>query len=301
VKPQTRRWVVGLLAATLVLAWSFNYIAGKVALRHLDPLTLASFRLVLAGTIYLAIFLLAPRPVRLGWRDVPTFIVLGLCGVAINQGGFTISLDFTSIGHVAMIVAVGPVLVLLVAALAGQEKLTPVKIAGMVLSFAGVAMLAIQQGFRAHAGGLAGDLIALGAVTGFAFFVVLGKRVAHRYDTIAFGTFIHFTGAILMFPLAVHQALHLDWGRVGWAGWAGLGYMAFFASVIGYLVFHKLLGYLTASSIASLNYLLPVVATTLGVLLLGEHIGRSFIAAAALVLGGVWLAQRARWHEAPAD
>ncbi len=292
---------MGLLAAALVLAWSFNYIAGKIALRHLDPLTLASFRLVLAGTIYLVIFLLAPRPVRLGWRDVPTFALLGLCGVAINQGGFTISLNFTSIGHVAMIVAFGPMLVLLIAALAGQEKLTPTKIAGMVLSFAGVALLAVEQGFRAHTGGLAGDLIALGAVTGFAFFVVLGKRVAHRYDTVAFGTFIHLTGAILMLPLAVHQALHLDWGRVTWAGWAGLGYMAVFASVGAYLVFHKLLGYMSASRVASLNFLLPIVATTLGFVLLGERIGRSFIIAAVLVLGGVWLAQRGRWQEAPAD
>lgn len=300
-KSETRRSVIGLLAATQVLAWSFNYIAGKIALQHMDPLTLASFRLVLAGTIYLAIFLIAPRPVRLGWRDVPTFALLGLFGVAINQGGFTISLNYTSIGHVALIVAIGPVLVLFLAWIIGQERMTPTKAIGMALSFCGVALLAIQEGFRHGPGALTGDLVALTATSGFACFIVLSKRVAHRYDTVAITTFIHLTGAIIMFPLAIHQALRLHWSGVRWQGWAGLLYMTIFASVVGYLAFYKLIRFLSASQIASLNYLLPIVATALGVILLHETVNREFLASAIFVLVGVWLAQRARWRSAPAD
>jgi drug/metabolite transporter (DMT)-like permease len=301
VKPESRRSVISLLAATQVLAWSFNYIAGKIALEHLLPLTLVSFRIVLAGAIYLVIFLVAPRPARIRWRDLPMLALLGFCGVAINQAGFTLSLNYTSIGHVALIVSVGPILVLLLAWLSGQETMTPAKALGMSLSFGGVALLTIQQGFELHSGGMMGDLIALGAVTGFAFFVVLSKRAAGRYDIVAFTSLIHMTGAILYFPLALRQAVRIDWGQVAWQGWAGLLYMSIFGSIVGYLAFYKLLAHLSASQIASLNYLLPIVATTLGVLLLHETITRGFLLAAAFVLSGVWLAQSSRWRTLPAD
>ena len=54
------------------------------------------------------------------------------------------------------------VLVLLLARIIGQETLTPVKVAGVILSFCGIALLAIGQGLSLHAGRLAGDLIAIG-------------------------------------------------------------------------------------------------------------------------------------------
>jgi len=152
-----------------------------------------------------------------------------------------------------------------------------------------------------HAGGLTGDLIAMCAAVGFAVFTVFGKRVRHRFDAIGLNTFTHLTGAVLLLPLAIHQGLNLDWQGVAWQGWVAMSYMAIFSSVFGYLIFYKLLGYLSATQVSSLNYLLPIVATTLGVLLLDERLSRAFFIAAVLVLLGVWLAQRTRWQTPPAD
>jgi drug/metabolite transporter (DMT)-like permease len=293
--------MIGLLAAGEVLLWSFNYIAGKIALEHLAPMTLVPFRLVLAGVIYLMLFWGTRRPSRPVWSEAPRFILLGIFGVLMNQGGFTVALDYTSVGHVAIILAMGPVLVLLLARIIGQETLSPVKIAGVILCFCGIAMLAIEQGLRLHTGGLAGDLIAMGGSIGFAVFTVFSKRVRHRYDPIGFNTFTHLTAAVLMLPLAIHQGMSLDWHRVGWQGWAAMSYMAVFSSVFGYLIFYKLLGHLSATQVSSFNYLLPIGATTLGVVVLGEQLNRGFFVAAALVLTGVWLAQSSRWQAPPAD
>jgi len=301
VKEKTLRWAIGLLGAGQVLAWSFNYIAGKIALRHLDALTLVSFRLVLSGAIYLVLWLGSGARGRVAWKDAPVLGLLGLFGVVMNQGAFTVALDYTSVGHVAIITAAGPVLVLLLARALGQERLSPAKVLGVVLAFSGIALLAIEQGLRLRTGRLAGDLIALCGATGFALFTVFSKQVRHRYDSIAFNTFIHLTGAVAMLPLAIGRGVALDWGRVGWAGWAAMAYMSVFASVFGYLIFYKLLAHLSATQVSSFNYLLPIVATTLGVTLLGEEPGAGFFAAAALVLTGVGLTQRARWQIPPAD
>jgi drug/metabolite transporter (DMT)-like permease len=290
-----------LLMASQVFVWSLNYIAAKLALEEMRPLTLASFRLVLAGTIYLGILLAMPRRMRLGWREVPSVALLGIFGVAINQSCFTISLGFTSIGHVALILAMAPVLVLLLARLIGQETLSPAKVAGIVLAFSGAALLAIEQGFRFRSGGLVGDSIAFLGSCGFACYAVLSKRVAHRHDPVSFNALIQLTGAVLWFPVAVHEGLRLNWTGVGWRGWTGLAYLAVFGSVVGYLIFYKLLGRISATQVASLNYLLPIVATSLGFVLLHERVGRFFFLAAALVLSGLWLAQGTRWQNAPAD
>ncbi|MDE3138091.1 MAG: DMT family transporter, partial [Acidobacteriota bacterium] len=162
-RPKVRPWVLGSLAAVMVMTWSFNYIAVKIALEHLDRVTLVSFRLVIAGTVTSIVLLLMRRRVRLSWQDVGTFFMLGVFGVAINQGGFTVSLDFTSVGHVAIILAMGPVLVMLLARIIGQETLTLGKIAGVCLAFSGIALLTVEQGLGVHPGGLVGDLIALTA------------------------------------------------------------------------------------------------------------------------------------------
>jgi drug/metabolite transporter (DMT)-like permease len=228
-------------------------------------------------------------------------MVLGIFGVLMNQGGFTLALDYTSVGHVAIILATGPVLVLLLARIVGQETLTPVKVVGVILSFCGIALLAIEQGLSLHTGKLVGDLIAISGAVGFAVFTVFSKRVRHRYDAIGFNTCTHLTAAVLMLPLAIHQGMALDWHRVGWQGWAAMSYMAVFSSVFGYLIFFKLLGHLSATQVSSFNYLLPVVATTLGVVLLGEHLNRGFFVAGGLVLTGVGLAQSSRWQAPPAD
>lgn len=296
-----------LLMASQVALWSVNYLAGKIALQSFDPLTLASFRLVLAGTCYLPILLHERRrwSGRLGRQDWGTLFLLGLLGVTINQGGFVVSLNYTSVGHVALLMAIGPLLVLLLARLARMETLTPRRTSGMALSFAGAAFLVLKSGQGYRGGHWVGDLIALASTAGFAGFTVLGKRVAHRYPPLLANAIAHVVGGALLVPLAAFQASRIVWNRPTWAGWLGLAYMVLFGSFAGYLVFYRLLQRIPASQVASLNYLLPVGATLLGVLFLGERLSSGFLLSAALILAGLWLAERGsfgvRWQAAPAD
>jgi drug/metabolite transporter (DMT)-like permease len=191
------------------------------------------------------------------------------------------------------------VLVLFLAWISGLEALTPAKIIGMGLSFAGIAMLATQHAADSHSAALVGDLLALAGTIGFAVFAVLGKRVANRYDTVAINTVSQLTGALLVLPLAAHQAVRLDWRRVTWPGWEGLACTVVFGSIVGYVVFFVLLDHLSATQVILLNYLQPIVAAALGVALLHEKMGAEFLLAAVLVLAGVGLAEGARGRPAP--
>jgi drug/metabolite transporter (DMT)-like permease len=220
----------------MTFCWSINFIIGKVTLRHIDVFTLMPFRIILAGLILLTIYFASPGRTRFNHQDIWTFSLLGFFGVAMNQGFFTLGLNYKTAGHSSLIIAVSPILVLLIAWSMNQEALTAAKMLGMIVSFVGVTLLATEQGLHLFSGNLLGDLITIAGDIGFALYAVLGKKVARRYDSLSMNTFNTLAASIFLLPLAIHQGAHLNWRAVGWVGWAGMFYMAAFSSVVGYLI-----------------------------------------------------------------
>ncbi|MBI3404973.1 MAG: DMT family transporter [Acidobacteria bacterium] len=282
----------------MMFLWALNIVVGKWALGHIDPLTLASFRVTLAGLILLPIFLIRCRGVRILPQDRSPVLWMGLLGVAGNQMLFTIGLSQTTSGHSSLVVSSGPVFVLLIAGLLGMEHFTWKKIAGMAISISGVVLLALEHGLDLHSGTLAGDVLTMSGSFSFAGYVVMGKRVAGHYNPVAMNFFNFAAGGVIVLPLAVWCAWRLNFAAVGWQGWVGLLYMAVFASVVAYLIYYWALKYLAASRIAAFSYLLPIMALLLGTLFQGEKITGHLLGAGALILGGVYLTEL---HTSAAD
>jgi drug/metabolite transporter (DMT)-like permease len=284
----------------MVLMWTFNFLAAKIALRQIDPITLGPLRVELAALIMLALFAAtARRAAGEGQRRTPfdrkdfwRFVLLGLFGVAGNQMLFLIGLKYTTIGHSSLIIGSGPITILLLARLQRLELLTVNKLLGMVLSFSGVALLALEKGISLNSGTLKGDLITFGGSFAFACYTVMSKRIAPKYDTMSMNLYLYVSGAVIVMPLAIWRMARLDWAAVGWQGWAGLFYLALFGSVLAYLIYFWALRRLAASRLAAFTYFQPVLATFLGVGMLGEELTHNLLGGGALVLVGVYLAER---------
>lgn len=291
-RPSSFLLAIGL--AGVLTVWSVNNIVGKLTLAHIAVFTLVPFRAELVGSLLLAIYFAQPpaRRIPLRARDVPTFVYLGFFGFVVNQGCFVLGLNYTTSQHSVVIVALGPVVILLLASAMKLEKLTPFKIFGMVISFAGVMFLETGHGSPVNSPLLAGDLITLAGTLGFSLYTVLGKRVARSYDSISMNAFNASVAAIVFLPFAIHQAIKLNWKSVGWAGWIGMLYMAGVSAVVGYLLFYWLLRHMDASRVVAVNYLQPVFVFLLSIPILGERLTPRLVASAALVLLGVYLAER---------
>ncbi|HEV2288107.1 MAG TPA: EamA family transporter [Candidatus Acidoferrales bacterium] len=290
------------LILLMVLSWSFNFVIGKITLRYIDPFTLTSFRIILSALAMLPVYIAMPERSRLNRKDLWNFIVLGFFGMLINRGLFTIGLDYTTAGHSALIVAAGPILILVLAQMHGLEGTTWQKITGMTLCVIGVTVLVGGDDLHLHGKAWAGDLITLGGTIGFAIYTVLAKKVARQYDTISMNTFCNLAGAILVLPLALRQSVHLQWSSVGWVGWAGLAYMVLISSVAAYLIYFWALRYVNATRLATFTYIEPPLATLLGVILLGEKLTNLLLLGGGLILAGVYLAEFAMSSaEAPPD
>jgi len=278
----------------MLVLWSGNYVAGKIALRTLDPITLVCLRLQLAAFLMLAIYFTRRERQPLKLRDVWPFLYLGFFGVVINQGLFTVGLDYTTSDHSAVLIAIGPIIILVLARALKLEALTVAKVVGMAISFIGVYLLETEQGSPAHSPLLMGDIITFGGVIGFSIYAVLGKRVAAQYDSIAMNTFNCVAAALLLLPLTIRQVIHLDWHSVGLGGWLGMIYMAVGSSVAAYTIFYWVLRYMTASRVGAVSYFQPVIVILLSMAFLGERPSRMLLEGTALVLLGVFLAERGR-------
>jgi drug/metabolite transporter (DMT)-like permease len=295
--------------AFVVVVWAFNFIAAKVGLRYLPPLTMASFRVTLAGVSMVPAYLVCSRwpafadarPTRsqgLTRRDLWTFAYLGFFGVVVNQMCFTMGLRYTSVSHAAVIVGMGPIYTLILAVLFRLERATWHKVVGMAIAFVGIAVLASENGISARSPSLLGDAITMTGSIGFATYAVLGKRVAGRYDALTMVAFNHFAGAIIILPVALRQARQLGpfsrWRAIPWPAWVAVIFMAVFSSALAYFLYFWLLRYLEASQLSAFTYLLPVLAVILGILLLGERGSLMQIIGGILALGGVYWVESGR-------
>jgi drug/metabolite transporter (DMT)-like permease len=290
------------LIVFMVLGWSLNFVIVKAALPYLDVWSMTSFRIILSSALMLPIYFWTPRRARFERKDIWTFIVLGFFGVVMNRGLFIVGLDYTTAGHSALIVAIGPILILLLARMMNLERITTAKVLGMALSFAGVLVLVGGDELHLQSGTWVGDLITLGGTTGFAVFTVMAKKVAGHYDTISMNTFCNLAGAIILLPLGIRQAARLDWASVAWQGWAGLAYTALISSVLAYLIYFWALKHVAASRLAAYTYAETPIAAFLAVLLLGEKLTAALLVGAALILAGVYLAEFWRgMEEVPPD
>ena len=306
------RAVVWLSLFFLLVVWALNFLVGKVALRYIPAVTLASFRLVLAGVFMLALYPFCRRlpafsqltphsPLTTRHSplvpDLWTFFYLSFFGVAVNQVCFTIGLRYTSVSHSAIIVGLGPIYALIFAVLLRLEKATVRKVVGMAVALGGVVLMATGTDLGHRSPTLLGDLITFAGSLGFALYAALGKRVAARYDALTMTTYNFVIGALLVLPAAIYSARRLgafaNWLAIPWQAWAGMIYMALFSSALAYLFYFWLLRYLEVTQLAAYNYLLPVTAILLGILFLNERGSRIELFGAALALAGVY------WIESP--
>jgi drug/metabolite transporter (DMT)-like permease len=301
--------ILALTIAFLTAVWAINYITAKIALRHIDPLTFASFRLVLAGIFMFAIYLFclrlpafadAVRARRIGWtrHDLWIFLYLGFFGVAINQFCFTVGMRYTSVIHSAIISSLSPIYTLILAVLFRLENPTLRKVLGMLVAFAGVILMSAGAGLSRHSPSLLGDAITLTGSLGFAMYVVLGKRVAARYDPLTMSIFNSFFGALIVLPLAIHRAILIGsfdhWRAIPWPVWVCMVYMALFSSAIAYALYFWALRYFEATQLATFTYLLPILGIALGIIFLGERGSWLELLGALFALAAVYYVESSR-------
>ncbi|MGH9469667.1 MAG: DMT family transporter [Terriglobia bacterium] len=290
--------LMNVIMLWVTFLWAANAVACKFALRGFSPMALAELRVVGAALGFWIVFLAVRGWPRLHFsrRDWFWMGLLALNGVTLNQASYMGGLSRTSVAHTALIVALGPILVLVLAWLLHMESLSTAKALGMVTAFAGVAVLA--AGRPSAGASWLGDMIMLGGRAAFAYYTILLKQGAERYDPLALNAVTFTLGAVLLVPFSARALLHTteaSWTGVPPHAWLALAYMVILGTVVTYLLYAFALTVMTASHAAAFSYLAPVITIALGVWLLSESItGRVWAGGAMILLGLVFTGQGLR-------
>lgn len=279
--------------------WAANIVAVKEGLLGFGALALMQLRVAGAGIIFVVLFLLRRKisDLRLPRRDWIIMVLLGVCGVTLNQLCFIGGLARSTAAHAGLIVALGPIIVLVIACAIRLEVLTISKFAGMLIAFSGVAVITLGKTGRGDGGYWVGDLILLAGSGFFAVYTILVKEVADKYDALTLNTLASVFGVPLLLPFAIQPTLSVHWDQVPTLAWVGLSYTIVFGSVVPYLIFAIVLRELSAARVAAFSYIQPVIATGLGVWLLHERLTVKIVAGGILILGGVYLTEREKGEE----
>ena len=172
-------WRIYVMVFVITCMWAGNFIAVKFAIAEMPPLLVMGLRTLLAGAVMLPVFLGTVRAEEQKQslrRDFWLLAVLGVGGVTLNQLFFTLALERTSVAHGSLIISTTPISILLLASIIGQERLTKLKILGMMLALGGVALIQFTPA-KSDGATVFGDFLAVCGSLTFAAFTVFGKQI----------------------------------------------------------------------------------------------------------------------------
>ncbi len=190
-----------MLVVTLV--WAANFIVVKAAIETLPPVGFAALRFTIASIALLALLRWREGAIGLPWRDFVALAVVGLLGFGVYQVLWTVALETISAGDSALLIAATPVMTALIAVVAGSDVLSPARLAGALVSFAGV-IIVIAAGQGVHLGSsLGGDLLTLAAALCWAIYTSYGAPILRRHSPLRTTTWAVVAGAAMLLVVAV--------------------------------------------------------------------------------------------------
>jgi drug/metabolite transporter (DMT)-like permease len=273
--------------------------AGKVAVEHAPPLTVASARFVLASVLLIALARIGRRPLPLpSRRDVPLLLLLGFTGIAAYQAFFLIGIERTPATDGSILVpGLIPVLTTLIAWRVYGQRPTRTVALGFAIALVGLVIVVDPAGAVSNRR-LVGDLILVGASVTWASYTILGRRALQRFDAYAATTYASTVGALMLLPFSV-----TGWGRLVHAGagtWASIVYLAPLGTVLAFVLYYDGVRTLGAARAAAFTLLVPVFGVSSSIAVLGEPLRAGLAVGGVIVLLGLWLVQRPRPAQPPA-
>ena len=276
--------------ALAALLWGGVFTAVKFGLQSIPTLSFATLRLLLAGCLFL---LIAGRP---PWKSLsgPVWNRLILTGLA--QTVFQIlllqGLQRTSVSASAILLATAPLLTAVWLALRREHRQSGRQWVGLAAGFVGVALVVRADGTDLAGSATLGNLMAFGARVAWAWYSLALRPVVAALGPVRAATATVVFAALAFTPFAVPELLTVDWARVSWPAWAGLGYGATAGLVVATALWVRSLERWGTQLTMNYGYLEPVAAVIIAAVLLGESLSPLQVIGGGFALVGVWLASR---------
>ncbi|GED29902.1 DMT family transporter [Brevibacillus centrosporus] len=279
-----------LLLCTSFL-WGGNFVVGKFLVGHASSLTLTDLRWMIAVVFLIPMVWFREKRILPTKQAVLPLILMGVTGVALFNLFMFWALERTNATNVGLLSTLNPVSIAIFSFLLVKDKIKPLQIVAMFISFGGV-LVVMSKGDLSHISNLhfnVGDLWMLAAVAMWGIYSVCArwamKTVTPLMSTLYSGVF----GVALMLPFNLST---FTVQNTTWSFWLSLFYVGVLATVVSMVMWNvgvQKVGATAAGMFLNFN---PVFTAILAFLLLGERMTATQLLGSVIVIIGCYLFSR---------
>ena len=284
-----------LEALFAVIVWGASFIATKVSLRDVSPITVVWLRFGM-GVIILGITVTVRRqfaiPKRREWLY---FALLGFLGITFHQWMQSTALQTSRASTTAWLVATTPVFMALLGWLVLKEKLSWLQVGGILLATLGV-LLVVSDGDPAAISfkqfGAPGDILVLISSVNWAVFSALSRRGLETHPPARMMFYVMTLGWLFSSILFFTGPGVREIPQLTFNGWLGVAFLGVFCSGLAYIAWYDALQALPTAQLGAFLYLEPPVAVIVAALILVEPVTWAAMFGGGIILFGVWMVNK---------
>jgi drug/metabolite transporter (DMT)-like permease len=280
-----------LLVLIVVVIWAAGFSVLKYGLREIGPLAFATLRFLASAVLMVIWLLIAEGKPVIKREDWVWVALVGLIQVGVYQIFFSLGLHHTTASNASLLDGTVPVWTAIIAAASRQERIAPLQVVGILLSFAGLALV-----ITAGNGGLAltwenfrGDILIVIASILTALSAIISKRPLQRYSSLRVMSISVVCGSLFLLPFGWPEIVAQEWAQVSLGAWLALGYSVVPAAVFGYVIWFRSISEIGATRTVVYGTLIPPMAVVIAIVTLGETFTPWQALGAVVVLAGVVL------------
>lgn len=280
---------------TAHVIWAMNFIVAKVTLEQFPPMSLAFIRFALALLLLLPFLFFQKDKDNIQKKDIPLLFLVGALMTTFHISFFYLGLLRTSASTASILTMTIPVFSVLIGWIFLKEKIYTVNVHGIVLGLVGVLSVIgapiLALGFDINGTALIGNLLIILSTITWVIGVTISKKMLKHYSSLTITTVIFLTGVMTFVVPALKEYLDNPiWiQQVSIYGLLGLTYIVIASSLVAFFLFEWGLQFLGVVKSDLFQYIEPLLAVTLGIIILNESPRASFLIGASFVLIGVYM------------
>lgn len=259
----------------------------------LDPFVMTFFRMMGAAILFWAISPFTKKE-KVPPRDIMLFFFASLFAIVLNQTSFIYGLSKTSPIDASLVVTLLPIVTMLLSAIIIKEPITWLKAVGVLTGASGAIILVLNSNNESSSGSMIGNLIVLGSVTSFALYLTLFKDLISRYSPLTTMKWMFLFAALLTFPMSFNLLTSTNISQFDTSVYLRIGYVVILATFLTYMLIPIGQKTIRPTTISMYNYLQPVMASILAIIIGLDKFGPDKIISAALVFMGVYIVTQSK-------